>query len=79
MDGTGYVGPASASGRSFAADTANSRWGPDWQAASWGNEVSTADGIIGFAPIAARRSLGLVALGLFTILLGVSVWGRRAR
>ena len=79
MDGTGYVGPASSSGRSFAADTANSRWGPDWQPASWGNEVSTADGTIGFAPIAARRSMGLVALGLFAILLGVSVWGRRAR
>ena len=79
MDGTGYVGPAIASGRSFAADTANSRWGSDWQPASWGNEVSTADGTIGFAPIAARRSMGLVALGLFAILLGVSVWGRRAR
>ena len=78
-DGTGYVGPASASGRAFAADTANSRWGPDWQSASWGNDVSIADGTVGFAPIPARRSMGLVALGLFAILLGVSVWGRRAR
>jgi hypothetical protein len=79
MDGTGYVGTADASGRAFAADTANSRWTPDWQAASWGNEMSTVDGTIGFAPIAARRSMGLVALGLFTVMLGASVWGRRAR
>jgi VanZ family protein len=78
-DGTGYVGTAGASGRAFAADTANSRWTPDWQPASWGNEMSTVDGTIGFAPIAARRSMGLVALGLFTVMLGASVWGRRAR
>ena len=75
--GTGFVGTADTDGRVFVADTANTRWGPDRVAESWGNQVSAADGIIGFDPIPARRTMGWAAFVLFLVMVGVSIWGRR--
>lgn len=78
VDGTGFVRAAPGTGRVFIADTANSRWGPAWEASSWGNEVSAAT-VVGFEPIQIRRTLGVLALVFFGGLLGTSMWGRRFR
>ncbi len=75
--GTGYEGEPDASARVFIADAANSRWGPEWAQVEWGNELSAADGDIGFRAIGTRRSQAVSVLGFFAILVLGSWWGRR--
>jgi len=74
--GSGYVGPAGA-GTLFIAETANGRWGPDWQQAEWGNQLSTVDGRVDFATIPSRQNQAVAAGVLVLVLMGVSWWGRR--
>jgi hypothetical protein len=74
--GAGYVGPAG-SGTVFVAETANGRWGPDWQQAEWGNQLATVDGRADFATIPSRRNQAVAAGVLVLVLVGVSWWGRR--
>ena len=74
--GSGYVGPAGA-GTVFVAETANGRWGPDWQQAEWGNQLSTVEGRADFAAIPLRRNQAVAAGLLVLVLIGTSWWGRR--
>ena len=74
--GSGYVGPAGA-GPVFVAETANGRWGPDWQQAEWGNELSAVDGRVDFDTIPSRQNQAVAAGVLVLVLMGVSWWGRR--
>lgn len=76
---TGYVGEPDPSARVLIADSANSRWGEDWQQVGWQNEVSAASGEISFAPITIRRTQALLAGALFIALAVLSWWGRRVR
>ena len=77
VEGLGYVGPPDPGGRLVIADTANSRWLPDWEQSGWRNEVSTTTGEVRFEPIPERRTQAMVAFGAFALLLGLSWWGRR--
>ena len=74
--GAGYIGPAGP-GTVFVAETANGRWGPDWQQAEWGNQLSAVDGRVGFETIPSRRNQAVAAGVLVLVLIGVSWWGRR--
>ena len=79
LEGTGYVGEPDPSTRVLIAEEANSRWQPDWRQAGWANELSAGDGVVDLAPIRERRIQAGIALGLFTVLVVLSGWGRRRR
>jgi hypothetical protein len=78
--GTGYEGEPAAGERVLLADAANTRWGPaPWSQVGWGNEVSAADGMAQFEPIATRRNQALVAASVFVFYLMFSAVARRRR
>jgi hypothetical protein len=73
----GYTGEAN-DGTVLLAESANSRWGPEWSQAGWQNQVTARDGEARFATIRGRRTQALVAAGLFLVMLVASLWGRRS-
>ncbi|HSF85178.1 MAG TPA: glycosyltransferase [Acidimicrobiia bacterium] len=76
---TGYAGTADANARVRLAESANSRWGSNWEQVDWANEVDAADGSIEFAAIGSRRSQAFLAAAIFAALVALSWWGRRRR
>ncbi len=78
--GTGYEGEPAAGERVLLEDTANTRWRPGpWSQQGWGNEVSAADGVAQFEPIATRRNGAIAAAGIFAFYLLFSALARRRR
>lgn len=74
-----YVGDTATDTSVFIAEAANGRWSPDWSQDGWGNSLDGADGEIVFEPISSRRTEASIGLGLFVILVMLSLWGRRRR
>ncbi len=72
------TGPAS-TGRLRVADNADPRWGPGWVQVGWFNDVSTENGITGFAADPLRRAFGWLALGVLALSIPLAVWGREER
>jgi hypothetical protein len=71
----GYAGPESP-GRVRIAESANSRWEPDWQQQDWANSLSAADGAVTFEAIASRRTQALIAGAFVLVMIGLSIFGR---
>jgi hypothetical protein len=77
--GNGYRGAADGNARVFLADNANSRWGPDWQQVTFGNEVSGRLGEAVYRRDTSRSNTAALAGALALVLLGLSWVGRRFR
>jgi hypothetical protein len=73
---SGYEGEPGP-GRVLLAETSDTRWAPDGQAAGPGTSVSAVDGEARFGPIDARRTQAKLAGGVLLLLLALSWVGRR--
>jgi hypothetical protein len=74
--GRSYQGPSSP-GRVRLADSANTRWGPEWsEVDGWANSVSSATGEAVFQTDPLTRAAGIASLGLLLTLVAAAWWGR---
>ena len=70
-----YVGAENAIGPVYVAENQDDRWGDDWKAAGWANEVVPSSGTITFAGHDTNRLLALTAASLLVVLIGLGVVG----
>jgi GT2 family glycosyltransferase len=70
-----YVGTDRALGPVYVAENQDDRWGDDWQAAGWANEVIPSNGRIAFAGDSTNRNLALVAAGVLVVLIALGIIG----
>ncbi len=71
-----YVGAGGATGPVYVAENQDRRWGDDWTAAGWANQVGPSAGRVAFAGDKANRAWALGAGAVLLLLVTVAVVGR---
>ncbi len=63
----------------YVAENQDDRWGDDWAAAGWANEVAPSSGTIGYTGDGTNRVMAFVAAGLLAMLVALSFVGLERR
>jgi hypothetical protein len=71
-----YVGPDQTLGPVYVAENQDDRWGDDWTAAGWANQVTGPDGRVSFGGDDTNRRLAFVAAGTLLGLVALGIMGR---
>jgi hypothetical protein len=74
-----YVASDGVGGPVYIAENQDRRWGDDWTAAGWANEVTPSERRIVFAGDVTNRNLALAAAGLLFMFGAVGIMGRDRR
>ena len=70
-----YVGAGTALGPVYVAENQDRRWGEDWMASGWANEVVPSNGRITFGGDEPNRNWALAAAGVLAVLAALGIVG----
>jgi hypothetical protein len=71
-----YVAAERALGPVYVAENQDRRWGEDWTAADWANQVTPTNGRVAFSGDSTNRNWAMGAAGMLVMLAILGVFGR---